>query len=85
VTSKALEEYLRSGRQRVLGLPWLMLGGQMEDYDAVISVLKGHEGAVRCTDWQESKLASGDRAGVIIVWDAFTGEKTLSSEAIQMR
>ena len=42
LTSKAREEYLGSSRQRVPGLPWLMLGGQMEDYDAIISVLKGH-------------------------------------------
>jgi WD40 repeat protein len=77
LTSKALEEFLGSGRQRVPGLPWLMLGGQMEDYDAIISVLKGHESAVSCTDWHESKLVSGDNAGVIIVWDSFTGERTL--------
>jgi WD40 repeat protein len=77
LTSKALEEYLCSSRQRVPGLPWLMLGGQMEDYDAVISVLKRHEGRVYCTDWHESKLVSGDDNGVIIVWDALTGERTL--------
>ena len=76
MSSKARAQHLVD-KPRMPGLPWLMLGGQSTDFDAVVSVLKGHEREVLCTDWHESGLVSGDGAGVIIVWDAFTGEKTL--------
>ena len=73
--SKARAQHM-SERERVPGLPWLVLGGSL-DFDAIVSVLKGHEGAVTCTDWHESRIVSGDGAGMIIVWDAFTGEKVM--------
>ena len=71
--SKAREEYLIS-RSRMFGMPWMVLGGQV-DFDAVVAVLKGHESAVKCVDWFESKIVSGDGHGKIVVWNAFTGEK----------
>jgi WD40 repeat protein len=75
LTSKVREQLLAS-RQQVSHLPWLVLGSAV-DFDAVVCVLKGHEKAVWCTHWHENRFVSGDNSGLIIVWDAFTGEKTM--------
>ena len=71
--SKAREDFL-SGRTHVQGFPWFVLG-VLDNFDPVISVLKGHQSSVLCNDWFEGKLVSGDEDGVIIVWDDLTGEK----------
>ena len=74
-TSKARKQHIDS-RDHVPGVPWLVLGGSL-DFDAVVSVLKGHNGEVLCTDWHSKGLVSGDDSGGIIIWDADTGEKSL--------
>ena len=71
--SKAREDFL-SSRSHVQGFPWFVLGVS-DNFDPVMSVLKGHQSSVNCTDWFGGKLVSGDNDGVIMVWDDLTGEK----------
>ena len=71
--SLALQKYLNF-QQRIFGLPWRVLGGS-DEFDTIVSILKGHEGFVLCTDWFEERIVSGDSNGTILIWDASTGEK----------
>jgi WD40 repeat protein len=77
LSSKARELFMGCRKlQRVRGLPRLVLGGTV-DFNSIVSVLKGHEKVVCCTDWHDQRLVSGDDSGLIIVWDALTGEKVM--------
>ena len=72
--SKAQEAYLLS-RSHVPGLPLAVLGGP-SDFDSTLSILRGHQSCVNCTDWHGDYIVSGDDTGSIFVWDSTTGEKT---------
>jgi WD40 repeat protein len=77
LSSKARESLIRCRKpQNVLGLPRLVLGGTV-DFNSIVSVLKGHEQGVSCTDWYDQRLVSGDDSGLIIVWDELTGEEVM--------
>ena len=62
--------------QQIPNLPVVVLGRQVE-FDAITSVLRGHEGSVNCVDWRGDRLVSGDSNGTIIISDVHTGERIM--------